>query len=122
MDDVFVNHECLSTRWIHSVKTKQTSSTTNNARHVSFTMFVCLLFFFMCLSHTFCLVVFFFKLSNLFSKPRSSLHTVQTFAIIFTKRPPLLSDLSHPFAAHGLSFLLLLPVLTRGHPSKKMKE
>ena len=36
--------------------------------------------------------------------------------VIFNKWPRLLSDLSHPFAAHGLPFLLFLPMLTSGHP------
>ena len=36
--------------------------------------------------------------------------------VIFHKLPPLLSDIDHPFAAHGLPFVLFLPVLTSGHP------
>ena len=41
MDDVFAYHECQGTRWIHSAKNKKhTNSITNNACHVSFTMFV----------------------------------------------------------------------------------
>ena len=59
MDDVFVYHECQSTSWSHSSKNKKhTDSITNNASHVSFTMFVYLfIIFFMCLSYTFCLAV-----------------------------------------------------------------
>ena len=35
--------------------------------------------------------------------------------VIFNKWPPLLSDLSHPFAAHVLPFLLFLPLFFSGH-------
>ena len=43
MDDVFVYHECQSTNKINSAKNKiHTNSTTNNACHVSFTLFVSL--------------------------------------------------------------------------------
>ena len=44
MDDVFIYHECQSTRWSHSVKTKQTNSITNNAWLVPFAMFAGLFF------------------------------------------------------------------------------
>ena len=70
MDDVFVNHECQSTPWIHSVKTNKLNHKQRSSRafcyvHVPF-LYV--------LSSNFFLTV----LSKLFSIPRSSLHTVQT--------------------------------------------
>ena len=41
MDDVFIYHECQSTRLSHSVKQKQTNVITNNVGLVPFNMFVC---------------------------------------------------------------------------------
>ena len=75
MDDVFVYHECQSTRWSHSVKTK--TNKLNHKQRLSRGFYYVFLFF-MCLSHTFCLVVRFNCISELFSKLRTSLHTVQT--------------------------------------------
>ena len=55
-DDVFVYHECQSTRWSHSAKNKnkQTQSKTTFATCLLLSMFVR---FFICLSYTFCLLV-----------------------------------------------------------------
>ena len=126
MNDVFVYHECQSTRWIHSAKNKKknTNSITNNACHVSFTMFVCL-FFFMYLSYTFCLAVRFNCIRRaVFTKaPIFPAYSTNIVIVIFNKWLPTLSDLGHPFAAHGLPFYLFLPLLTSGHPKcKRMKE
>ena len=84
MDDVFVYHECQSTRWSHSAKNKnrQTNSITNNICPRAF-YYVCLFFhvpslyvlstcsfvcFFTCLPYTFCLLVrlFFFEVTSLY--------------------------------------------------------
>ena len=77
MDDVFVYHECQSTRWSHSVKTK-TNKHNHKQRLSRAFYYVCLFVFFMCLSYTFCLVVRFICISELFSKLRTSLYIVQT--------------------------------------------
>ena len=116
MDDVFVFHECQSTRWIHSAKNrnKQTQSQT--------TLVTCLLLrffslFFMCLSYTFCLAVRFNCIKRaVFTKaPIFLAYSTNIVIVIFHKWSPLLSHLSHPFAAHGLPFLSFLPVLSSGH-------
>ena len=67
MDDVFVYHECQSTRWSHSAKNKnkQTQPQTTFFTCLLLCLFdfscafpyvlsSCLFVFFMCLSHTFC--------------------------------------------------------------------
>ena len=79
----------------------------------------------MCLSYTFCLAVRFNCIKRaVFTKaPIFPAYSTNTIIVIFNKWLPLLSDLGHPFAAHGLPFFLFLPVLTSGHPkSKRMKE
>ena len=114
MDDVFVYHECQSTRWSHSKNKKQTNVITNNFCLVPSTMFVC---FFICLSYTFGLVVPFNCIKRaVFEAPIFPAYSTNTVIVIFSKWPPLLSDLSHPFAVHGLPFLSSLPVFTSGHP------
>ena len=122
MHDVFVYHECQSTTKINSAKYKKhTNSITNNACHVSFTLFVCVL----CLSYTFCLAVRLNCIKRaVFTKaPIFPPYSTNIVIVIFNKWLPLLSDLGHPFAAHGLPFFLFLPVLTSGHPKcKRMKE
>ena len=115
MDDVFVYQECQSTTKINSAKNKKhTNSITNNACHVSFTFFF---FFFMCLSYTFCLAVRFNCIKRaVFTKaPIFPAYSTNIVIVIFNKWLPLISDLGHPFSAHGLPFFLFLPVLTSGH-------
>ena len=46
MDDVFVYHECQSTRWSHSAKNKTNKLNQNNVYHLPFTMFVRLFVFY----------------------------------------------------------------------------
>ena len=61
MDDVFVYHECQSTRWSHSTKNKnkQTQSKTFATSRAFY--YVCsFVRFSTCLSYTFCLLVRFF--------------------------------------------------------------
>ena len=137
MDDVFVYHECQSTRWSHSAKNinKQTQPQT--------TFFTCLLlclfdfscaFYYVCLIFhvpflTFCLVVCLFfscafptrfvnciKRAVFTKAPIFPAYSTNIVIVIFNKWPPLLNDLGHPFAANGLPFLSFLPVLTSGHP------
>ena len=73
MDDVFVYHECQSTRWSHSTKeNKQTQSQTLTRA------FYCLFVFSCAIPIRFVWLFVLTALSELFSKPRSSLHTVQT--------------------------------------------
>ena len=127
MDDVFVTTYVRAQPKLTLQKIKKhTNSITNNACHVSFTLFVCLfVFFFMCLSYTFCLAVHFncIKRGVFTNAPIFPAYSTNIVIVIFNKWLPLLSDLGHPFAAHGLPFFLFLPVLTSGHPkSKRMKE
>ena len=78
-------------------------------------LFLCL--FYKCLSYTFCLVVRFNCIKRAVFKPLIfPAYSINIVIVIFNKWPPLLSDLSHPFAVHDLPFLLFLPVLTSGHP------
>ena len=70
MDNVFIYHECQSTRWSHSVKTNKLNHKQRSSRAFYY-VYVPFLYF---LSGYFFLTV----LSNLFSKPQSSLHTIQT--------------------------------------------
>ena len=72
MDDVFVNHECQSTPWIPSVKTK--TNKLNHKQRSSRAFYYVYVPFLYVLSSYFFLTV----LSKLFSNPFSSLHTVQT--------------------------------------------
>ena len=65
MDDVFVYHECQSTRWSHSVKTK-TNKRNHKQRLSRAFYYVCLSFH--VLFFTFCQVVRFNCISELFSK------------------------------------------------------
>ena len=134
MDDVFVYHECQSTRWSHSTKNKnkQTQSKTTFATCLLLCLFVCSLFHtpflyvlsttcsFVCYSNAFPIrFVQLFVLSNkraVFKPLIFPAYSTNIVIVIFHKLPPLLSDIGHPFAAHGLPFLLFLPVLTSGHP------
>ena len=112
MDDVFVYHECQSTRWSHSAKNKnkQTQSKTTFATCLLLSMFVR---FFICLSYTFCLLVSLNCTKRAVFKPLiSPAYSTNIVIVIFNKWLPLLSDLGHPFAAHGLPFLLFLRVFT----------
>ena len=105
----------------------------NNVCHLPFTMFVRLFvfsyafpirfvylfvcLFYKCLSYTFCLVARFNCIKRAAFKPLIfPAYSINIVIVIFNKWPPLLSDLSHPFAVHGLPFLLFLPVLTSDHP------
>ena len=65
MDDVFVYHDSQSTRWSHSVKTK-TNKRNHKQRLSRAFCYVCL--FFHVLFFTFCQVVRFNCISELFSK------------------------------------------------------
>ena len=135
MDDVFVYHECHSTRWSHSPKNKkQTNSIkTTFATYLLLCLSVCSFFHmpfpyvlhtcsFVCFinafpSYTFCLVVRFNCIKRAVFKPLIfPAYSINIVIVIFDKWPTLLSDLSHPFAVHDLPFLLFLPVLTSGHP------
>ena len=122
MHDVFVYHECQSTTKINSAKNEKHKL--NHKQRLSRVFyFVCL--FFMCLSYTFCLAVRFnCTKRTVFTKaPIFPAYSTNIVIVIFNKWLPLLSDLGHPFAAHGLPFYLFLPVLTSGHPKcKRMKE
>ena len=113
IDDVFVNHECLSTRWIHSVKTN-----TNKLNHKHSSRAFYYVFFYM--PFLYVLSSFFFFLNSIeqpvFKAPIFPTYSTNIVIVIFNKWPLLLSDLGHPFAAHGLPFLLFLPVFTSGHP------
>ena len=62
MDDVFVYHECQSTRWSHSGKNK--NKQTQSKQHLPLTFYYVCPFvrFSICLSHTFCLLVHLFVL------------------------------------------------------------
>ena len=67
MDDVFVYHECQSTRWSHSTKNKnkQTQSKTFATSRAFY--YVCsFVRFSTCLSYTFCLLVCFFRMPLLY--------------------------------------------------------
>ena len=67
MDDVFVYHECQSTRWSHSTKNKnkQTQSKTFATSRAFY--YVCsFVRFSTCLSYTFCLVCSFFRMPLLY--------------------------------------------------------
>ena len=78
-------------------------------------LFVCL--FSKCLSYTFCLAVRFNCIKRAVFKPLIfPAYSTNIVIVIFHKWPPLISDIGHPFAVHGLPFLLFLPVLTRCHP------
>ena len=81
-------------------------------------MFVCLFVFFMYLAYTFCLAVRFNCIKRaVFTKaPIFPAYSTNIVIVIFNKRLPLLSDLDHPFVAHGLPLLLFLPVLTTRPP------
>ena len=111
-DDVFVYHKCQSTRWSHSSKNKnkQTQSKTTFATCLLLSMFV---HFFTCLSYTFCLLVRLNCIKRAVFKPFIfPAYSTNIVIVIFNKWLPLLSDLGHRFAAHGLLFLLFLPVFT----------
>ena len=126
MDDVFVYHECQSTSWSHSAKNKnkQTQSKQRLPR-IPFTMFVRLFvfsyafpirfvymfvcLFYKCLSYTFCLVVRFNCIKRaVFKALIFPAYSINIVIVIFNKWPPLLSDLSHPFAVHGGFALLFI--------------
>ena len=78
-------------------------------------LFLCL--FYKCLSYTFCLVVRFNCIKRAVFKPLIfPAYSINIVIVIFNKWPSLLGDLSHPFAVHGLPFLLFLPELTSSHP------
>ena len=105
---------------LQKIKYTQTQSQT-----MLVTCLLLCLFVFMCLSYTFCLAVRFNCIKRaVFTKaPIFPAYSTNTIIVIFNKWLPLLSDLGHPFAAHGLPFFLFLPVLTSGHPKcKGMKE
>ena len=119
MDDVFVNHECLSTRCIHSLKTNTNKLNHKRSSHAFY--YVCFFFYvpFLYVLSSFCFFCFFFF--NCIEQPVFKVPIFPTFStniviVFFDRWLPLLSDLSHPFAAHGLPFLLFLPVFTSGHP------
>ena len=79
MDDVFVYHECQSTRWSHSTKNKnkQTQSKTFATSRVFY--YVCsFVRFSTCLSYTFCLLVCFFRMPLLYV-----LSTCSVFHVLF---------------------------------------
>ena len=133
MDDVFVYHECQSTRWSHSGKNKNKQTQSKQHLPLPFTMFVRLFvfpyafpirfvylficLFYKCLSYTFCLVFRFNCIKRAVFKPLIfPAYSINIVIVIFDKWPPLLCDLSHPFAVHDLPFLFILPVLTSGHP------
>ena len=123
MHDVFVYHECQSTTKINSAKYKKTHKLNHKQRLSRVFYFACLCF--MCLSYTFCLAVRLNCIKRaVFTKaPIFPPYSTNIVIVIFNKWLPLLSDLGHPFAAHGLPFFLFLPVLTSGHPKcKGMKE
>ena len=62
MDDVFVYHECQSTRWSHSAKNKN-KQTQSKTKFATYLYYVCsFVRFFIYLSHTFCLLVRLFVL------------------------------------------------------------
>ena len=115
MDEVFVYQECQSTTKINSAKNKKTHKLNHKQRLSRFFYFV---FFFMCLSYTFCLAVRFNCIKRaVFTKaPIFPAYSTNIVIVIFNKWLPLLSDLGHPFVARGLPFLLFLHVLTSGHP------
>ena len=60
MDDVFVNHECLSTRCIHSVKTNTNKLNHKRSSHAFY--YVCFFFYvpFLYVLSSFCFFCFFF--------------------------------------------------------------
>ena len=108
---------------LQKIKNTQTQSQTTLVTFLLLCLFVC--FFFMCLSYTFCLAVRFNCIKRaVFTKaPIFPAYSTNIVIVIFNKWLPLISDLGHPFAAHGLPFFLFLPVLTSGHPKcKRMKE
>ena len=79
MDDVFVYHECQSTRWSHSTKNKnkQTQSKTFATSRAFY--YVCsFVRFSTCLSYTFCLLVCFFRMPLLYV-----LSTCSFFHVLF---------------------------------------
>ena len=116
MDDVFVNHECLSTRRIHSVKTKINKLNHKQRSSRAFyyvCLFVCFLFAFpIRFVYFFCNCIE----QPVFKAPIFPTYSTSIVIVIFNKWPPLLSNLSHPFAVHDLPFLIFLPVFTGGHP------
>ena len=57
MDDVFVYHECQSTRWSHSAKNKNKQTQSKQRLPLTFYYVCSFVRFFICLSHTFCLLV-----------------------------------------------------------------
>ena len=114
MDDVFLYHECQSTRWSHSVKTN-----TNRLNHKrSSRAFYYVFFFYVPFLYFLSSLLFFFNCIEqpVFKAPIFPTYSTNIVIVIFNKWPSLLSDLNHPFAAHGLPFLLFLSVFTGGHP------
>ena len=125
MNDVFVTTyvRAQPKLTLQKIKNTQTQSQTTLVTCLLLCLFVC--FFFMCLSYTFCLAVRFncIKRAVFTNAPIFPAYSTNIVIVIFNKWLPLLSDLGHPFAAHGLPFFLFLPVLTSGHPKcKRMKE
>ena len=120
MDDVFVNQECLSTRWIHSVKTN--TNKLNHKRSSRAFYYVC---FFMCLSHTFCLVFCFFNCIEqpVFKAPIFPTFSTNIVIVIFNRWLTLLTTSATPLQPMVCLSCHFCPcLLAATHKCKKMKE
>ena len=125
MDDAFVNHECLSTRWIHSVKTN--TDKLNHKRSSRAFYYVCFFyvpFLYVLSSFCFFVVVFFNCIEQpVFKAPIFPTFSTNIVIVIFNRWLTLLTTSATPLQPMVcLSCHFCLCLLAATHKCKKMKE